>query len=72
MAYIKKVFAKLVFATPILFSPLAFAEKSDYNMPVGVTDVSESIFELHMVIFLDLCSHWCNSFLHNVLVFMEV
>ena len=51
MAYIKKVFAKLVFAAPILFSPLAFTEKSDYNMPVGVTDVSESIFELHMIIF---------------------
>ncbi len=51
MAYIKKVFAKLVFASPILFSPLAFTEKSDYNMPVGVTDVSESIFELHMIIF---------------------
>ena len=51
MAYIKKVSAKLIFALPLFFSSLIFSEKSDYNMPVGVTDVSESIFELHMVIF---------------------
>ena len=27
------------------------AENSDYNMPVGVTEVSQSIFGLHMLIF---------------------
>ena len=51
MAYIKKVFTKLTFVIPVLFSSLVFSEASDYNMPVGVTDVSESIFELHMIIF---------------------
>ena len=51
MAYIKKVLTKYIFVTPLLFSSLIFSESSDYNMPIGVTEVSESIFELHMVIF---------------------
>ncbi len=51
MAYIKKVLAKFIFVMPLFFSSLVFSESSDYNMPIGVTEVSESIFELHMVIF---------------------
>jgi len=51
MSYIKKVLTKLIFVTPLLVSAAVFAESSDYNMSVGVTEVSKSIFELHMVIF---------------------
>lgn len=51
MSYIKKVLTKLIFVMPLLVSTAVFAESSDYNMSVGVTEVSKSIFELHMVIF---------------------
>ncbi len=51
MSYIKKVLTKLIFVMPLLVSAAVFAESSDYNMSVGVTEVSKSIFELHMVIF---------------------
>ncbi len=51
MAYIKKVLTKLIFVIPFFISSTAFSESSDYNMSVGVTEVSKSIFELHMVIF---------------------
>ena len=51
MAYIKKVLTRLIFVTPFLIPSAAFSESSDYNMSVGVTEVSKSIFELHMVIF---------------------
>ena len=51
MSYIKKVLTKLIFVMPLLVSVAVFAESSDYNMSVGVTEVSKSIFELHMVIF---------------------
>lgn len=51
MAYIKKVLTKLIFVIPFSISSMAFSESSDYNMSVGVTEVSKSIFELHMVIF---------------------
>ena len=36
---------------PVMFSSHVFSEDSDYNMKVGVTEVSQSIFELHMLIF---------------------
>ena len=51
MSYIKKVLTKLIFVMPLLVSAAVFSESSDYNMSVGVTEVSKSIFELHMVIF---------------------
>ena len=51
MAYIKKVLTKLIFVIPFFIPSTAFSESSDYNMSVGVTEVSKSIFELHMVIF---------------------
>ena len=51
MSYIKKVLTKLIFVMPLLVSAAVIAESSDYNMSVGVTEVSKSIFELHMVIF---------------------
>ena len=36
---------------PIIYSSLVLSEDSDYNMKVGVTEVSQSIFDLHMLIF---------------------
>ena len=36
---------------PLIYSSFVLSEDSDYNMKVGVTEVSESIFELHMLIF---------------------
>ena len=51
MAHIKKVLTRLIFVTPFLIPSASFSESSDYNMSVGVTEVSKSIFELHMVIF---------------------
>ena len=52
MTYIRKLVTKLALATYSAI-PLAVysAENSDYNMPVGVTEVSQSIFGLHMLIF---------------------
>jgi len=52
----------------LVFAPAAMADWG-LNMPVGITEVSQSIFELHMLIFLDLrldrCSgFWCNVLLH--------
>ena len=41
-----KFFYTLLFLVPAL----VFSEASDYNMPVGVTEVSEEIFDLHMLI----------------------
>jgi cytochrome c oxidase subunit 2 len=51
MAYIRKVFTGFILVLPLIFSSLIFSESSDYNMPIGVTEVSESIFGLHMLIF---------------------
>ncbi len=52
MTYIKKLITKLVLATSSALSLTIYsAENSDYNMPVGVTEVSQSIFGLHMLIF---------------------
>ena len=52
MIYTKKIVKNLVLA---LSSALPFAlhsaENSEYNMPIGVTEVSQSIFGLHMLIF---------------------
>ena len=64
MAYIRKVFTGFVLVLPLIFSSLISSESSDYNMPIGVTEVSESIFGLHMLIFwICLCffCHACNN-----------
>ena len=52
MTYIRKLVTKLALASSSVI-PLSVysAENSDYNMPVGVTEVSQSIFGLHMLIF---------------------
>ena len=52
MTYIRKLVTKLALVTYSAI-PLAVysAENSDYNMPVGVTEVSQSLFGLHMLIF---------------------
>ena len=52
MTYIRKLVTKLAVVSYSAI-PLAVysAENSDYNMPVGVTEVSQSIFGLHMLIF---------------------
>ena len=52
MTYIRKLVTKLALAASSVI-PLSVysAENSDYNMPVGVTEVSQSIFGLHMLIF---------------------
>ena len=41
---------KLKYFLLLFFCSMLSAERSDYNMPVGVTEVSESIFGLHMLI----------------------
>ena len=51
MAYIRKVLTGFILVLPLIFSSLISSESSDYNMPIGVTEVSESIFGLHMLIF---------------------
>ena len=51
MAYTRKVFTGFVLVLPLIFSSLISSESSDYNMPIGVTEVSESIFGLHMLIY---------------------
>ena len=44
---IPKKFIPLSF---LMFPQIVLGEKSDLNMPVGVTEVSKSIFDLHMLI----------------------
>lgn len=52
MDYIIRLVTKLVLATSSALPVAVYsAEKSDYNMPVGATEVSQSIFDLHMLIF---------------------
>jgi cytochrome c oxidase subunit 2 len=52
MTYIRKLVTKLVLVACSTIPLAVFsAENSDYNMPVGVTEVSQSIFGLHMLIF---------------------
>ena len=52
MTYIRKLVTKLALVTYSAIPLTVYsAENSDYNMPVGVTEVSQSIFGLHMLIF---------------------
>jgi len=35
----------------LFFAPVAHAERSNINLPVGVTDVSSTVYNLHMLVF---------------------
>ena len=50
MKLISRVTGKFLSALLFLFPASVFSEASDYNMPVGVTEVSKEIFDLHMLI----------------------
>ena len=50
MKSISRITGKFFYTLLFLVPSLAFSEASDYNMPVGVTEVSEEIFDLHMLI----------------------
>ena len=50
MKLISRVTRKFFYALLFLFPVSVFSEASDYNMPVGVTEVSKEIFDLHMLI----------------------
>ncbi len=39
----------------ILMLPQSVFANSQYNLPVGVTDISENVYNLHMIIFLICC-----------------
>ena len=41
---------KLIPLSFLMLPQIVLGEKSDLNMPVGVTEVSKSIFDLHMLI----------------------
>ena len=50
MKSISRVTGKFIYALLFLVPTSVFSEASDYNMPVGVTEVSKEIFDLHMLI----------------------
>jgi len=50
MKSISRITGKFFYTLLFLVPTSVFAEASDYNMPVGVTEVSEEIFDLHMLI----------------------
>ena len=50
MKLISRVTRKFFYALLFLFPVSVVSEASDYNMPVGVTEVSKEIFDLHMLI----------------------
>ena len=50
MKSISRITGKFFYTLLFLVPTLALSEASDYNMPVGVTEVSEEIFDLHMLI----------------------
>jgi len=50
MKSISRVTRKFIYALLFLAPTSVFSEASDYNMPVGVTEVSKEIFDLHMLI----------------------
>ena len=45
-----KIASKSKYLVFLCFPLSTLAERSDYNMPIGVTEVSKSIFDLHMLI----------------------
>ena len=50
MKSISRITRKFFYTLLFLVPTSAFSEASDYNMPVGVTEVSKEIFDLHMLI----------------------
>ena len=50
MKSISRITRKFFYTLLFLVPTSVFSEASDYNMPVGVTEVSEEIFDLHMLI----------------------
>jgi|TARA_B100001079_G_scaffold256750_1_gene253501 cytochrome c oxidase subunit 2 len=50
MKSISRITGKFFFTLPFLVPTTVFSEASAYNMPVGVTEVSKEIFDLHMLI----------------------
>ena len=50
MKSISRITGKFIYTLLFLVPTLVFSEASDYNMPVGVTEVSKEIFDLHMLI----------------------
>ena len=50
MKSISRITGKFFYTLLFLVPTVVFSEASDYNMPIGVTDVSEEIFDLHMLI----------------------
>ena len=51
MAYLRKFSFKFYQIIFLILPATLLGEASDYNMPVGVTEVSKEIFDLHMLIF---------------------
>ena len=51
MAYLRKCYFKFYQIVFLILPANLLGEASDYNMPVGVTEVSKEIFDLHMLIF---------------------
>jgi len=50
MKSISRITRKFFYTLLFLVPTSVFSEASDYNMPIGVTEVSEEIFDLHMLI----------------------
>ena len=50
MKSISRITGKFIYTLLFLVPTLVFSEVSDYNMRVGVTEVSKEIFDLHMLI----------------------
>ena len=50
MKSISRITRKFFYTLLFLVPTSVFSEASDYNMPVGVTEVSKEIFDLHMLI----------------------
>ena len=50
MKSISRITRKFFYTLLFLVPTAVFSEASDYNMPVGVTEVSKEIFDLHMLI----------------------
>ena len=50
MMHVLKATKKLSWLILLFLSTSIFSERSDYNMPMGVTEVSKDIFDLHMLI----------------------
>ena len=50
MTHVLKATKKFNGLVLLFLSTSIFSERSDYNMPIGVTEVSKDIFDLHMLI----------------------